>query len=292
MNDVTATLREVHEELVEKFVGREEENSILLRENMDLYFRFLPLEYLEKYGLRSIDPNEVNDPVTRAENKAFNRSLKEKIYFTPFNPHGKNFYDLIPTFTQRVAIMSGNEITPHTYTSTVVPITTHYDYTVCHLSNDRYSLTEFLNDAVIHLYDDETNDTPCPSSNISKLIDFSQGYGQYDMDFNVDDVYRGDDDDNDNEKEYSYLLRLRIHKSVPNTAAFIHINIDFNVEVDNWTESHGDWKYRVEESQLTYNGCGQKLMSEEQFNYLLENMNGQIEKVSIGISMRRVIRLL
>ena len=282
MNDVTATLREIHGELVEKFVGREVENSILLRENMDLYFRFLPLEYLEKYGLRSIDPNEVNDPVTRAENKAFNRSLKEKIYFTPFNPHGKNFYDLIPTFTRRVAIMSGNEITPHTYTSTVVPITTNYGYEVCQLSNDRYSLNEFLNDAVIHLYDDGTDDTPCPSSNICKLTDNSHGHdGQYDMDFNVD-VIRGDEDD---DKE-SYLLRLsiHIHKSIPNTAFYIHIKVDFNVEVDNWTESHGDWKYRVEESQLTHNGLG-PIMSKEQFNYLLENVDGKIEKVSIRISM-------
>ena len=283
MNDVTATLREVHGELIEKFVGREVENSILLRENMDLYFRFLPLEYLEKYGLRSVDPNEVKDPVARAENKAFNRSLKEKVFY---KKRGNNFHDLIPTFTRRVTIMSGNEITPHTYTSTVVPITTNYGYEVCQLSNDRYSLSEFLNDAVVHLYDDETDDTPCPSSNICKLTDFSQGHhGQYDMDFNAD-VIRGDDDDDDdnNEKEYSYLLRLRIHKSITNTSAYIHINVDFNVKVDNWTESHGDWKYRVEESQLTQNPIG-PIMSKEQFNYLLENIDGQIEKVSIRISM-------
>ena len=289
MNDVTATLREVHEELVEKFVGREVENSILLRENMDLYFRFLPSEYLEKYGLRSVDPTEVKDPVARAENKAFNRSLKGKLFVRV--PHGKNFHDLIPTFTRRVTIMNGNEITPHTYTSTVVPIATHYGYnnnTVCQLSNDGYSLNEFLNNAVVHLYDDETDDTPCPSSNICKLTDFSQGYGQYEMDFNVDDVNRGDDDD---DKE-SYLLRVSIHKSIPNTAAYIHISVDFNLEVDNWTESHGDWKNRVDKSQLTYNGAGQRKMRKEQFNYLLENMNGQIEKVSIGISMQRVIRLL
>ena len=57
-NHAEATLQEIHEQLIEQFVGREEENRALHRENKELYFWFTTDDYIEKFGYDPVDPNK------------------------------------------------------------------------------------------------------------------------------------------------------------------------------------------------------------------------------------------
>jgi len=286
--DETANLRRIHAELVEQFVGREEENKALLAEMMDLYFRFLPVEYLEKYGLRSVDPNTVNDPATRAENKSFNRKLKEKIYY---NPMGRDLSVLMPTFARRVVIKSGNGNTEFTVASGVVPITStrRGDSKVCQISN-ACTLGELINDGFVELYDDETNDTPCLQSNVNKISDFTRG-GQYNISFiNDDDDDDYDDDDDDNDEDGIYQFRLRIYKQIQSASkydAYFHIEIDFEIKRSSWTEDHDAWWDRVLSQTLM--NCVGRLMGKDEFDFIRSNFDDeQVERVGILIPIRRI----
>ncbi|VEU35743.1 unnamed protein product [Pseudo-nitzschia multistriata] len=165
-----ATPREVHKLLIERFVGREEENKALKSKIKELYDRFLPRELLEKYGFLPVDPMVVEDVSICARNKSFNRKLKERVILrcVPCNAHRDLSF---VNYNRRVSIKSNRAKNESGTKEYFCGESAFVD--TPRLLPDKCTINQLLReDTVIEVFDDETSDTPCPASNVSGLLDW------------------------------------------------------------------------------------------------------------------------
>jgi len=274
-----AELRNVNEEmLLEKCMKRErEENRILRRKVQSEYFRFAPDKYVDKFGYRPVDPNEVGNAAVRASNKAFNRKLKERIFLYT----GRLPQDFGRRITIKQAIDSSSNGSGMEVLAWYVldglycdanynahdPLDSMFALRECQQRPNGFTVGDFLdNGAVIELHDDDNDDAPCPASNVFRTSDCT---------------------DEQRQSYYLYVQRMGDTRQIlliisndirdtefptePHTKLQLDVVLGFKVPGYHWTPDHEAWKERVLKCQ--YSRESTRISKQDEIEYIRKNFS-------------------